>query len=45
MLSLLNWHQEGGGRMEYIATLFLAVTAQVVGHYVCKWLDRHKSDN
>ena len=31
--------------MEYIFTILMAVVAQVVGHYVCKWLDRHNSDN
>ena len=31
--------------MEYIITIFLAVMAQVIGHYVCKWLDRQHHDN
>ena len=31
--------------MDYLITLLLAVMAQVVGHYVCKWLERHKHDN
>lgn len=31
--------------MEYILTFCLAVMAQVLGHYLCKRLDRHDSDN
>ena len=31
-------------RMEYIISFVLSVMASVVGYYICKWLDRHKSD-
>ena len=30
--------------LEYIISFVLSVMASVVGDYVCKWLDRHKSD-
>lgn len=30
--------------MEVIITLVLSVVASIIGHYIFKWLDRHKSD-
>ncbi len=30
--------------MEYIISFVLSVVASVVGDYVCKWLNRDKSD-
>lgn len=30
--------------VEYITTFVLSVMAGIVDHYLCKWLDRHKSD-
>ena len=31
--------------MDYILSFVLSVAASVVGYYICKWLDGHKSDN
>ena len=31
---------EGGEIMQYLSAIISAVIANVVGHYVCKWLDR-----
>jgi len=30
--------------MVFIITFVSSVLASVVGYYICKWLDRHKSD-
>ena len=30
----------GGESMEHFLTLFVSVTANVVSHFICKWLDR-----
>lgn len=45
MLSLHSGIRKEVISMEYIITIFLAVMAQVIGHYVCKWLDRQHHDN
>ena len=45
MLSLQSGIRKEVISMEYIITIFLAVMAQVIGHYVCKWLDRQHHDN
>ncbi len=46
-LSFPFWQQMGGGQMiEYIYTFFISVMARIVGHCVCKWLDRNdRNDN
>ena len=31
--------------MNCLLSLLVAITAQVIGHYMCKWLDRHNSGN
>ena len=45
MLSLHSGIRKEVISMEYIITIFLAVMAQVIGHYVCKWLGRQHHDN
>ena len=45
VLSLQSASRKEVSTMEYIITVFLAVMAQVIGHYVCKWLDRQHHDN
>ncbi len=36
---------EGGEIMQIITTIISSVIANVVGHYICKWLDRKKEDD
>ena len=37
---------EGGGiGLKYIAAVLVAVAAQVIAYYLCKWLDSHTKDN
>lgn len=31
---------EGGEIMQFLSAIISAVIANVVGHYICKWLDR-----
>lgn len=38
------FRQEGGVTVQYIISFVMAVMARVVGDYVSKWLDSHKSD-
>ena len=33
------------GALTYLLAFFMAVAAEVAGYYICKWLDRHNSDN
>lgn len=30
--------------VEYLLTFLVSVAANIVGHVVCKWLDRHDDD-
>lgn len=41
----LPWQQGGGEKMTPLADFILAVVAGVIGHYICKWLDRHSKGN
>lgn len=31
--------------LKYIAAVLVAVAAQVIAYYLCKWLDSHTKDN
>ena len=35
------WQQGGGEDMGILTDYIVAVMASVVGHYICKWFDRH----
>ena len=35
----------GGIGLKYIAAVLVAVAAQVIAYYLCKWLDSHTKDN
>lgn len=38
---LSSAHRVGGGEiMQFIMTIIATVTANVVGYYICKWLDK-----
>lgn len=36
---------ERGIGLKYIAAVLVAVAAQVIAYYLCKWLDSHTKDN
>ncbi len=43
---LSSAHRVGGGEiMQFIMTIIATVTANVVGYYICKWLDRILDDD
>ncbi len=31
--------------MEYLLSFLVTVTANVIGYYICKWLDRNNDEN
>lgn len=35
------WQRGGGEDMGILTDYIVAVMASVVGHYICKWFDRH----
>lgn len=37
-----SFQQEGGAHMDYIIAFLISVLAGIVGHFICKWLDRDK---
>lgn len=39
------WQQGGGEEMITLADFIMAVVANVIGYYICKWLDRHNKGN
>ena len=42
-LPLLYWHRKEGCHMgDFFITFIISVTAGVVCHLICKWLDRDK---
>lgn len=36
---------KGVNTLAYLITFFVAVGAEMAGHYLCKWLDGHKHGN
>ena len=36
---------ERGCVMTYLISFLVAIVAEVVGHYICKWLDSDSNDN
>ena len=44
MLSALPWWEEVNGVTEYIISFVVSVVARLVGHLLCKWVDKHSSD-
>lgn len=37
--------REGGEDMDILVEYLVAITANIIGHYICKWLDRHNKGN
>lgn len=40
-----SFGKKGGGGLETFISLLVSVTASVIGHYICKWLDRNDIDS
>ncbi len=39
------FRQEGGERMNYLISFVVTIMARIVGYFVCKWLDSHRTSD
>ena len=42
VIAVDSFQQEGGAHTDYIIAFLISVLAGIVGHFICKWLDRDK---